>query len=68
MNITIHRGTDQIGGCVTEYEHDGWKLFVDYGEQLPGYPKSKPLEVEGLNKGDLTKSALLITHYHEDHI
>ena len=68
MNITIHRGTDQIGGCVTEYEHDGWKLFVDYGEQLPGSPKSKPLEVEGLNKGNLTKSALLITHYHGDHI
>ena len=68
MNITIHRGTDQIGGCVTEYEHEGWKLFVDYGEQLPGSPKSKPLMVEGLNKGDLTKSALLITHYHGDHI
>lgn len=29
MNITIHRGTDQIGGCITEYEQDGWKLFVD---------------------------------------
>ena len=68
MKITIHRGTDQIGGCVTEYEHEGWKLFVDYGEQLPGSLKSKPLEVEGLNKGDLTKSALLITHYHGDHI
>ena len=68
MNITIHRGTDQIGGCVTEYEHEGWKLFVDYGEQLPGAPKSKPLEIEGLTKGDLTKSALLITHYHGDHI
>ncbi|MGM9856338.1 MAG: hypothetical protein ACI30Y_00820 [Candidatus Limisoma sp.] len=36
MKITIHRGTDQIGGSVTEYEHEGWKLFVDYGEQLPG--------------------------------
>lgn len=68
MKITIHRGTDQIGGCVTEYEHKGWKLFVDYGEQLPGSPKSNPLEIEGLTKGDLTKSALLITHYHGDHI
>lgn len=68
MRITIHRGTDQIGGCVTEYEHKGWKLFVDYGEQLPDSPKSKPLEIEGLTKGDLTKSALLITHYHGDHI
>lgn len=68
MKITIHRGTDQIGGCVTEYEHEGWKLFVDYGEQLPGYPKTNPLEIEGLTKGDLTKSVLLITHYHGDHI
>ena len=68
MTITIHRGTDQIGGCVTEYARDGWRLFVDYGEQLPGTKKSGPLEVEGLTKGDLSKSALLITHYHGDHI
>ena len=68
MKITIHRGTDQIGGCVTEYEHEGWKLFVDYGEQLPGVPKSNLLDIDGLTKGDITKSALLITHYHGDHI
>lgn len=68
MKITIHRGTDQIGGCVTEYEHDGWRLFVDYGEQLPGSQKTGPLEIEGLTKGDLSKSALLVTHYHGDHI
>ena len=68
MKITIHRGTDQIGGCVTEYECGGYRLFVDYGEQLPGAKKTKPLEIEGLTKGDLTKSALLITHYHGDHI
>ena len=29
MKITIHLGADQIGGCVTEYEHEGWKLFDD---------------------------------------
>jgi ribonuclease J len=68
MNITIHRGSDQIGGCVTEYEHNGWRLFVDYGEQLPGAPKSGDLKIEGLTHGDLSKSALLITHYHGDHI
>ena len=68
MTITIHRGTDQIGGCVTEYEHEGWQLFVDYGEELPGSPKTGVLQVEGLTYGDLSKSALLITHYHSDHI
>ena len=68
MTITIHRGTHQIGGCVTEYESDGWRLFVDYGEELPGGLQNGVLEVEGLTKGDLSKSALLITHYHGDHI
>lgn len=68
MKIEIHRGTDQIGGCITEFEHEGWHLFIDYGEQLPGSPKPMPLEIEGLTKGDLTRSALLITHYHSDHI
>lgn len=69
MKITIHRGTDQIGGCVTEYYDKGWRLFVDYGEQLPGAHKSDtPLIIEGLNHGDISKSALLITHYHGDHI
>lgn len=65
MKITVHRGTNQIGGCVTEYESNGWKLFVDYGEQLPGAPSyNKKLKIEGLTCGDLSKSALLITHYH----
>ena len=68
MKIRIHRGTHQIGGCVTEYEHDGWHLFVDYGEELPGSPKTGDLQVEGLTHGDVSKSALLVTHYHGDHI
>ena len=68
MNIIIHRGTHQIGGCVTEYECDGWHLFVDYGEELPGGLKKGDLQVEGLTYGDISKSALLITHYHGDHI
>ncbi|MDE7345255.1 MAG: hypothetical protein K2N48_00760 [Muribaculaceae bacterium] len=69
MKLTIHRGSDQIGGCITEYELDGWKLFVDFGDQLPGNPSSdEPLLIEGLNCGDISKSTLLITHYHGDHI
>lgn len=68
MKITIHRGTDQIGGCVTEYEHNGYRLFVDYGEQLPGYKQSVLSDIKGLTTGDLSKSALLVTHYHGDHI
>lgn len=68
MNIKVYRGTHQIGGCVTEYEYQGWHLFVDYGEELPGGPHTGDLQVEGLTYGDISKSALLITHYHGDHI
>lgn len=68
MNIKVYRGTHQIGGCVTEYEYFGWHLFVDYGEELPGAPQTGDLQVEGLTYGDISKSALLITHYHSDHI
>ena len=69
MKITVHRGSNQIGGCVTEYESNGWRLFVDYGEQLPGATMSdKKLEIDGLTCGDTRKSAMLITHYHGDHI
>ena len=67
MKITIHRGSNQIGSCITEYEENGWKLFIDYGNQLPGY-EVKKVEIEGLNKGDISKSLLLITHYHNDHV
>lgn len=68
MNIKVYRGTHQIGGCVTEYEYHGRHLFVDYGEELPGGPQTGDLQVKGLTYGDISKSALLITHYHGDHI
>jgi ribonuclease J len=70
MKITIHRGTNQIGGCVTEIESNGSKVFIDFGEQLPGAKnnKNKLLKIDGLTYGDVSKSALFITHYHGDHI
>ena len=68
MKITIHRGTNQIGGCITEIESDGYKVFIDFGEQLPGSESEKLPLIEGLTKGDVSKSILLITHYHGDHV
>jgi len=70
MKITIHRGTNQIGGCVTEIESNGYKVFIDFGEQLPGAENddSKLTQIDGLTCGDVSKSALFITHYHGDHI
>ncbi|MDH6312263.1 ribonuclease J [Parabacteroides sp. PFB2-10] len=68
MKITIHRGTSQIGGCITEIESNGYKVFIDFGEQLPGAKIEKTQPIDGLTCGDVSKSALFITHYHGDHI
>lgn len=68
MKLTIHRGTNQIGGCVTEIECGGFKIFIDFGEQLPGENNHDLDPIEGLTCGDISKSALFITHYHGDHI
>jgi|GEM_PF-1713207 len=32
MKLTIHRGTDQIGGCITEIESGGYKTFITFVE------------------------------------
>ena len=70
MKITIHRGTNQLGGCVTEIESSGYKVFIDFGEQLPGTENdnNKLPQITGLTCGNISKSALFITHYHGDHI
>lgn len=68
MKLTIHRGTNQIGGCITEIESNGYKVFIDFGEQLPGAENNELQPIDGLTYGDVSKSALFITHYHGDHI
>ena len=70
MKITIYRGTKQIGGCVTEIESNGYKVFIDFGEQLPGVENenNQLQQIDGLTCGDVSKSVLFITHYHGDHI
>lgn len=67
MNITIHRGANQIGGCITEISTKGCKIIIDLGSNLPG---SKEME---LTAGQVMKitddaDAVFYTHYHGDHI
>jgi len=36
MTITIHRGINQIGGCITEIATaSGTKILIDLGHNLP---------------------------------
>lgn len=71
MKITIHRGIDQIGGCITEIATETTKIFIDLGHNLP--KGNNPVEDENANKETIEKltkdcSAIFYSHYHGDHI
>lgn len=72
MKIIIHRGTHQIGGCITEIQsNSGTRIAIDIGENLPSQEdvEIEPLEIKGLtSEGERNFDAVFITHYHGDHI
>ena len=69
INITIHRGTHQIGGCVTEICTDEARIIIDMGSELPGNESSTiPIEIDGVTSGKPKCDAIFFTHYHGDHI
>ncbi|MDR2691453.1 MAG: MBL fold metallo-hydrolase [Dysgonamonadaceae bacterium] len=72
MKITIHRGIDQIGGCITEIATETTKIFIDLGHNLPE-GGDKPAEDKNANSKSIEKltkdcNAIFYTHYHGDHI
>lgn len=73
MEIVIHRGTHQIGGCATEVRTDRTRILIDFGSELPGSSQAggashEPLRIDGLNAGSPAFDAVLFTHHHEDHL
>lgn len=67
LRITIHRGARQIGGSLTEISTEKSRVFIDFGENLPG-ARAPSRAVDGLTFGACENSALFLTHYHGDHI
>ena len=51
MNVRIIKGTNQIGGCITEITCNNTKIIIDYGEDLED--NTIPFELDGLTKGNL---------------
>ena len=74
MNIKIHRGLDQIGGCITEISTGTSRVFIDFGQNLPGNGEpTTPEEDEALVKQIFAQNkkqheAVFYTHGHEDHV
>lgn len=67
--IIIHRGTNQIGGCITEIKTDKHRIFIDFGEELPGMEsEAHDLNIEGLNYEGKKCDGVFFTHYHGDHV
>ena len=72
MTITIHRGINQIGGCITEIASaSGHKILIDLGHNLPegdnqSYdPLEKAENIDPILDG---VKAVFYTHSHGDHV
>ncbi len=74
MKITIHRGLEQIGGCITEISTATSRVFIDMGQNLPGTgekttPEQDRAMVEGIfSKNKKDYETVVYSHAHEDHI
>jgi len=74
MDIKIHRGLEQIGGCITEISTATTRIFIDMGQNLPGVGEPTTAEVDRQMVEDIfaqnrkEHEAVFYTHSHEDHI
>lgn len=66
MKVKIIKGTNQIGGCITEITCNNTRIIIDYGEDLED--NTIPFELDGLTKEESIYDAVFITHSHGDHI
>lgn len=67
MKITIHRGQNQIGGSIIEVASETTKIILDAGSKLDEEIPIAP-QIEGLFCGQPSYNAVLISHYHGDHL
>lgn len=71
MKITIHRGINQIGGCITEIATENTRILIDLGRNLPDGDKTGADNLanqEAIEKLTAGIDAVFYTHYHGDHV
>lgn len=71
MTISIHRGINQIGGCITEIATANTRILIDLGQNLPdgdGNVVDKFANSNAINQLTQNVDAIFYTHYHGDHI
>lgn len=70
MSVTIkfHRGTNQIGGTITEIYTEHTHIFIDFGSEL-SVPEEESTDKDMVRMIQNAKcDGVLFTHYHGDHI
>lgn len=70
MYITVHRGTQQIGGNLIEIGTENTRLLFDAGANLPpldGPKEEAPFQLEGLTWGEPAFDRVFLSHHHNDH-
>lgn len=67
MKIHIIRGQNQIGGSIIEISTNTSRVILDVGNELDEDTPLVPI-AEGLFQGNAAYQAILVTHYHGDHI
>jgi len=60
MQITIHRGTEEIGGSCVEIESGEMRIFIDAGLPLDDSPAKLPASIHEAD-------AVFVSHCHQDH-
>lgn len=70
LRIKIHRGANQIGGCITEISTNTTKILIDLGKNLPSEAGDKDSLANNESVAEVTKgcTAIFYTHLHGDHI
>ncbi|WP_436414825.1 MBL fold metallo-hydrolase [Petrimonas sp.] len=71
MEINIHRGINQIGGCITEITTASSSVFIDLGHSLPKgdiVVKDNKANRSAIEKLTANSNAIFYTHYHGDHV
>lgn len=73
-NVKVHRGLKQIGGCITEISTSTSRVFIDFGQNLPGSgetttPKQDKEMVDSIFSANHKEhEAVIYSHAHEDHV
>ncbi|WP_265571051.1 MBL fold metallo-hydrolase [Sphingomicrobium nitratireducens] len=65
LSLTVHRGTQQIGGSCIEIEAEGERLILDAGRPLEAPRDATDLLPDTLNRE--RPATVLISHPHMDH-